>query len=314
QQTTVAAVIPYFERFTARWPRLEALAAADDGEVMAAWAGLGYYARARNLLACARRLVAEAAGAPARFPESEDALRGLPGIGPYTAAAIAAIAFDRPAVVVDGNVERVVARLFAVSEPLPAAKPRLRALAGRITPERGAGIHAEAMMDLGATVCVPRTPRCGTCPLEGLCAGRAAGIAAALPARAPRPERPLRRGTVWAARRADGAWLVARRPGRGLLGGMLAFPVSGLEAEPDAGGPPLAARWRPAEAVSHVFTHFRLELAVEVAELPASAEPPAGMRFASAEEVPAALPGLMRKVHRAALAALGPPAGAERAR
>ena len=192
QQTTVAAVQRYFAAFVGRWPTVAALAAAPDDEVMAAWAGLGYYARARNLLACARVVAGERGG---RFPDTEDGLRALPGVGAYTAAAVAAIAFGRPAVVVDGNVERVMARLFAVETPLPAAKPRLRALAAALTPAERAGDHAQAMMDLGATVCTPTRPACGICPLVGDCAGRRAGIAGELPRRAEKA------GEAGAARR-----------------------------------------------------------------------------------------------------------------
>ena len=233
QQTTVAAVRPHFERFTARWPRVEALAAAQDGEVMAAWAGLGYYARARNLLACARA-VAERGG----FPDTEEGLRALPGVGAYTAAAVAAIAFGRRAVVVDGNVERVMARLHAVETPLPGARRALRAHAAALTPAARPGDHAQAVMDLGATICTPRRPACGVCPWMARCAGRRAGIAGTLPRRAPKAPRPERRGTLWVARRADGAWLLERRPPRGMLGGTMGWPGTAWEAR---GGAPAEA-------------------------------------------------------------------------
>lgn len=222
QQTTVAAVIPYFRTFTARWPDIESLASAPEAEVMAAWAGLGYYARARNLIACAR----EVAAGGGRFPDTEEGLRALPGIGAYTAAAVAAIAFDRPAVVVDGNVERVMARVFAVETPLPQAKPELKALAAQLTPAERPGDYAQGVMDLGATVCVPRRPACGICPWVDRCAGRAEGIAEDLPRRAEKRPKPLRHGVAFCAVRDDGAVLLERRPARGLLGGMLGLPGS----------------------------------------------------------------------------------------
>jgi A/G-specific adenine glycosylase len=247
QQTTVAAVRPYFAAFTERWPTVEALAAAADGEVMSAWAGLGYYARARNLLACARRVSAEHDG---RFPETEAELAKLPGIGRYTAAAIAAIAFGKRAVVVDGNVERVVARLHAVEEPLPAARATLYALADALTPAGPSGDFAQAMMDLGATVCTPRSPSCGRCALAGWCAARAMGEPERFPRKAPKKPRPSRTGTAWWLEH-DGDVLLVKRPARGLLGGMLALP--------DAAAPADAA-WEDAGSVDHVFTHFALEM------------------------------------------------------
>jgi A/G-specific adenine glycosylase len=302
QQTTVAAVTGYFHRFTARWPEVGALAAAADAEVLAAWAGLGYYARARNLLACARAVARDHGGA---FPASREALLRLPGIGPYTASAIAAIAFDQPAVVVDGNVERVMARLFAVLTPLPAAKPDLTALAARLTPDRRPGDHAQAVMDLGATVCTPRRPACGLCPWRDGCAARAAGLEAVLPLKAPKPDRPQRRGRLWIARRADGAWLLETRPARGLLGGMLGWPGSDWDG---AGGPaPLAADWREAGAeVRHTFTHFHLTLSLSVAEVDTTARPLRGAFVPRTQFRPAALPTLMRKAHDLASAAFPP--------
>jgi A/G-specific adenine glycosylase len=303
QQTTVAAVRAPFARFLARWPDVAALAAAEDAEVMAAWAGLGYYSRARNLLACARAVAGRHGG---RFPDTEAGLRALPGVGPYTAAAVAAIAFDAPAVVVDGNVERVMARLFAVETPLPAAKPRLAALAAALTPVARPGDHAQAMMDLGATVCTPRRPDCTACPLAAHCAARARGIAADLPRRAPRPDKPLRQGIAWIARRTDGAWLLERRPPRGLLGGMLGWPGTGWDEGPPAGdAPPLVADWRPVAAeVTHVFTHFRLRLALRVADAAADARPLRGSFLGPAEFAPAHLPTVMRKAFDLARPAL----------
>lgn len=259
QQTTVAAVIPYYERFTARWPDVTALAGADDAELMAAWAGLGYYARARNLLACARQVAARPG---ARFPSDEAGLRALPGVGAYTAAAIAAIAFGQRAVVVDGNVERVVARLFAVETPLPAAKQMLRALADRITPAHECGDFAQAMMDLGATVCTPRNPACPACPLAALCAGRGMGEPARYPLRTAKKARAERQGIAWWIAHEGAVWLV-RRPDRGLLGGMTGLPTSGWEAGAPGIAPPVPGDWSDvAGHVRHVFTHFALSLEV----------------------------------------------------
>jgi A/G-specific adenine glycosylase len=255
QQTTVAMARPFYETFTARWPTVEALAAAAEEEVMAAWAGLGYYARARNLVACAR---AVALGHGGRFPDSEAALLKLPGIGRYTAAAIAAIAFGRRAVVVDGNVERVVSRLFAVAEPLPGARPRLYALADRITPAGPAGDFAQAMMDLGATICTPRAPACGICPLAAPCEARREGRPEHYPVKAAKRAKPRRQGIAYWLEH-DRHVLLVRRPGRGLLGGMLALPTGRWDAEP-AEGAPAAAEWSDAGAVAHVFTHFSLSL------------------------------------------------------
>jgi len=297
QQTTVAAVRAYFRRFTERWPTVADLSAAADGEVMAEWAGLGYYARARNLLACARAVVRDHGGV---FPASREGLLTLPGIGPYTAAAIAAIAYDEPAVVVDGNVERVVARLFAVEVPMPAAKPELVRLAARLTPEARPGDYAQAMMDLGATICTPRNPACVICPLTPDCAARQAGIAAQLPRKTPKPAKPVRQGVVWIARRPDGALLLERRADKGLLGGMLGFPGDGWDG---AGGPaPLAAEWREAGEVRHTFTHFHLILRVLLAETSAPAA--RGSYRTMPEFHPSDLPTLMRKAHDLALAVI----------
>ena len=303
QQTTVAAVRPRFARFTARWPTVEALAAAEDGAVMAEWAGLGYYARARNLLACARA-VAERGG----FPDAEEGLRALPGVGAYTAAAVAAIAFDRPAVVVDGNVERVMARLHAVEAPLPGARGVLRRHAAALTPAERPGDHAQAVMDLGATVCTPRRPACGVCPWMARCAGRRAGIAEALPRKVPGAPRPERRGTLWIARRADGAWLMERRPPKGMLGGTMGWPGTAWEADGPAEGlaPPVAARWAEAGSVAHGFTHFKVTLDVLAAEVAGDAAPERGAFVEADAFDPAALPTLMRRAHALAAAALTP--------
>ncbi len=254
QQTTVAAVKPYFARFTTRWPTVEALAAAAEADVMAAWAGLGYYSRARNLVKAARA-VAERGG----FPATEDELRALPGLGAYTAAAVAAIAFGRRAVVVDANVERVVARLFAIAEPLPGARKAIRARADDITPEDRAGAFAQAMMDLGATICTPRAPRCLLCPLADQCEGRRIGDPVRFPLKAPRKAKPLRRGRAYWIERDGAVWLV-RRPGTGMLGGMRALPGDGWSASGDGNGGPAG---EPLGVVRHGFTHFDLELTLE---------------------------------------------------
>jgi A/G-specific adenine glycosylase len=256
QQTTTAAVAPYFAEFTRRWPTFAALASADEGEVMAAWAGLGYYARARNLLACARA-VAEQGG---RFPSTEDELRELPGLGKYTAAAVAAIAFGRRAVVVDANVERVVARLFAISVPLPGGKAAIHAAAETITPELRAGDFAQAMMDLGATVCTSRSPRCLLCPLAHHCAGRRSGEPEVFPDKAPKRVKPRRTGRAfWIA--VNGRVWLTRRSGKGMLGGMRALPDDGWSARGDGSGPaPLGGSWIAAGAISHGFTLFDLRL------------------------------------------------------
>ncbi|SOH93155.1 A/G-specific DNA-adenine glycosylase [Monaibacterium marinum] len=260
QQTTVAAVKDYFVKFTTRWPSVHDLAAAADEDVMAAWAGLGYYARARNLLKCAR-VVADAGGT---FPDTEEGLLTLPGIGPYTAAAIASIAFDLPAVVLDGNVERVMARRHAVLDPLPDSKETLRALAARHTPTIRPGDYAQAVMDLGATICTPRNPACGICPWMSECEGRMAGLAAELPRKRPKKAKPTRLGTAYLARHPNGATLLETRPPKGLLGGMLALPTTDWSDAPVA-APPLDADWQIVGEVRHTFTHFHLILTVATA-------------------------------------------------
>jgi A/G-specific adenine glycosylase len=318
QQTTVATVEPYFRDFMVRWPRLADLAAAPLDAVLAAWAGLGYYARARNLHACARELRADHGG---RFPDRIEALGALPGIGPYTAAAIAAIAFGRRASVVDGNVERVIARLFAVETPLPGAKAELRRLAEGLLPEEPAeglfpeesedafpyGDFAQAMMELGATVCLPKRPRCGLCPLTGDCRARAAGRAEALPRRAPKRARPTRRGVAFWLTRPDGAVLLRRRPEKGLLGGMMEVPST--EWREADWTPAQALAWAPLEAdwralpglVRHGFTHFRLELQVWAGATSNGAA--AGRWILPRDLGAAALPTVMRKVARHAVEA-----------
>ena len=259
QQTTVAAVKPYFAKFTAIWPDVNALAAAPEEEVMAAWAGLGYYSRARNLVKCARA-VAEMGG----FPGTEAELRKLPGLGDYTAAAIAAIAFGERAVVIDANVERVVARLFAIDDPLPGGRKAIRARADTITPPERAGDFAQAMMDLGATICTARDAKCLLCPLSAMCEGRASGDPLRLPVKAPKKAKPHRTGTAFWIERDGAVWLVTR-PGKGMLGGMRALPDDGWSARGDGHGEaPLGGAWKAAGVVRHGFTHFDLELSVVV--------------------------------------------------
>ena len=297
QQTTVQAVKAYYEKFLALWPSVEAMARAPLEDVLKAWAGLGYYSRARNLHACARRVVEDFGG---RFPDSEAQLRTLPGIGAYTSAAIAAIAFGRRAVVVDANVERVVARYAAIRTPLPAAKPEIHAATSVLTPEKRAGDFAQAMMDLGATICTPRRPSCILCPLSAGGLARIAGIAEELPAKVAKPVRPVRRGAAFVVRDGAGRLLVRRRAEKGLLGGMTEVPGTDWvqdAAAPDVpSGAPFPANWSNAGEIAHVFTHFRLELAVFSAEI-ASTAPPEGMRWIEPAEIAgAAFPTVFRKV------------------
>lgn len=259
QQTTTPHAAPYFAAFTGRWPAVRDLAAAPDAEVMAAWAGLGYYARARNLLACARAVANDHGGV---FPDTEAALRALPGVGAYTAAAVAAIAFDRAANVVDGNVERVMSRLFAVETPLPLAKPELARLAGTLVTEDRPGDWAQALMDLGATVCRPGRPLCEACPLTGFCAAYAGGAPETYPRKTPKAERPRRQGVAWVIRDGQGRVALVQRPPKGLLGGMLGLPTSDWTVGGSEADPPFRADWQAAGAVEHVFTHFALTLTV----------------------------------------------------
>ncbi|MEM7523016.1 MAG: A/G-specific adenine glycosylase, partial [Pseudomonadota bacterium] len=250
QQTVVATVKPYFETFTTRWPTVEALAAAPREDVLAAWAGLGYYARARNLHKCAEVVAADHGG---RFPDTEEGLRTLPGVGPYTAGAIAAIAFNRPVAAVDGNVERVMTRLHAIETPLPDAKPEIRAETEALIPQDRPGDFAQALMDLGATICIPKAPRCMLCPWRDPCRGRAAGVAADLPRKAPKKPKPERESVVYAHFRDDGAILMETRPETGLLGGMIGLPgPEWTKAPPNAAaraaGAPGPAAWRDAGA------------------------------------------------------------------
>jgi A/G-specific adenine glycosylase len=323
QQTTVTAVKPYFLGFLARWPKVGLLAQASGEEVMRAWAGLGYYSRARNLHACAKIVAGPLKG---KFPDTEAALRDLPGIGPYTAAAVAAIAFGRPAAAIDSNAERVLARLCSISTPLPAGRSEIKATAAAMVPVERPGDFAQAMMDLGAMICSPKHPSCDICPLLKFCRGHASGCPESLPPKAPRRERPLRQGAAFFVRRGDGAVLVRTRPPRGLLGGMSEIPGTGWEIHFDAasvaGQAPVEASYRKLDkSVSHAFTHFALRLDIYVAEVATRRRAPTGYRFVSDRGLDKeAFPSVMRKVieavrqtleHRAAKRALvrGPKPG-----
>lgn len=290
QQTTVAAVRDYFRKFTTLWPTVQDLAAARDEDIMAAWAGLGYYARARNLLKCAREVAARGG-----FPETRDALLDLPGIGPYTASAVAAIAYDAPATVLDGNVERVMSRLYAVDEPLPNSKPKLMELAEGLTPRERPGDYAQAVMDLGATICTPKSPACGICAWMEACQARKQGVQAELPKKLPKKTKPTRYGIAYLARRSDGSWLLERRPNKGLLGGMLGWPGSDWGDAP-ADDPPIEADWSdPGAEVRHTFTHFHLRLSLRLADIRGDTVPSRGRFVSNCDFRPADLPTVMRK-------------------
>lgn len=304
QQTVVATVIPYFEVFTRRWPTIEALAAAKSEDVMAAWAGLGYYTRARNLLKCAKVVAGELGGA---FPRTEAELQKLPGIGPYTAAAIAAIAFDAPATVIDGNVDRVMVRMFGVRKPIRDAKAEIRAFAGALTPKRRAGDYAQAVMDLGATVCTPKSPSCEECPWAEDCEARAQGIAAELPVKPARKTKPTRRGAAFWITRGDGAVLLRRRAEKGLLGGMLEVPssewrVGTFDARAHLKEAPLKAEFSPTPGlVTHTFTHFHLELSVFTARVNGRKAGITAALWTAPEDLEGVgLPTVMKKVVRLA--------------
>jgi A/G-specific adenine glycosylase len=304
QQTRVETVIRYYENFLAKFPTVEKLAKAPLEEVLKRWAGLGYYARARNLHACARAVVKEHGG---KFPDTEDGLRELPGIGSYTAAAIATIAFGRKAAPMDGNIERVVARLFKVEAPLPAVKPELQNLAASLVPANRAGDFAQAMMDLGSMICTPKNPSCMLCPWNDVCAAHLSGEPEIYPKRTPKAEGKLRRGAAFVVLREDGAVLLRRRPRRGLLGGMSEVPntewSAGFDEKAALDFVPLKAKWhRKPGYVRHVFTHFPLELSVYVAKIAKDTSAPKGARFVKIEKLEGeALPSLMRKVIAQAL-------------
>ena len=312
QQTTVKAVAPYYARFLKHWPDLEALAAAPLDDILKAWAGLGYYARARNLHACARAVVERHDG---QFPNSEAGLRELPGIGAYTAAAIAAIAFDQAVTPIDGNIERVTARLYAIATPLPAAKPEIARLTRALTPRRRTGDFAQAMMDLGATICTPKKPACALCPWSANCAAHSLGQADMFPIRLPKRDGVLRRGAAFVVRRTDHFILLRTRPARGLLGGMAEVPTTPWSAEFDESeafeaAPRFASMRKPivwrkiGGVVRHVFTHFPLELTVYRSEVPCAVPAPDGMRWTAISGLgEEALPSVMRKVVAHGLAA-----------
>ncbi len=302
QQTTVAAVKDYYIKFLSRWPKVSDLANASQEDVLRAWAGLGYYARARNLHACAIKVVSDWNG---YFPDTEEALRSLSGIGPYTAAAIAAIAFDRPHAAVDGNVERVMARVYAIETPLPAAKPLIKEKVQALVPRARAGDFAQALMDLGATICTPRSPNCKICPWTDHCAGRALGVAESLPRKAPKKKIPTRLGIAFWVERYDGHILLRQRPQKGLLGGMIEIPSTPWEAKlPREVVAPVEAEWSKVKIpVEHTFTHFHLQLSVWKTTT-AKMSLPGGdaYRWVHKDElVHEALPSLMRKVVVAAL-------------
>ncbi len=294
QQTTVAAVRDYFLRFTTRWPSVQALASAPDDQVMGEWAGLGYYARARNLLKCARVVTDEYDGT---FPNTYDALLKLPGIGPYTAAAISAIAFDRPETVLDGNVERVMSRLYDIHDPLPGSKPVLKERAALLTPNSRPGDYAQAVMDLGATICTPKSPACGICPLRDPCLARMAGTQADLPRKTAKKPKPTRYGHIYIAQAANGDLLMERRPDIGLLGGMLGWPGSDWTDAPES-SPPFSAEWQQLSGeVRHTFTHFHLILRIWTASLPQGLPPNDLLVVEKHRFQPSDLPTVMRKAY-----------------
>jgi A/G-specific adenine glycosylase len=302
QQTVVATVIPYFEAFTRRWPTVEALAHAPSEEVMAAWAGLGYYTRARNLVKCARVVTEELGG---NFPPTEEGLIRLPGIGPYTAAAVAAIAFGAPATVVDGNVDRVMVRLFGIRWPIKDAKSEIWAFAKALTPKQRAGDYAQAVMDLGATVCSPKSPSCEICPWAEDCVARELGIAGDLPLKLPRRAKPTRRGAAFWITRSDGAVLLRRRPEKGLLGGMVEVPGSewrtdDFESKTHLKEAPVKAKFKPVPGlVTHTFTHFHLELLVFSAQIDGRKANGNGHLWTRPEDLAdVGLPTVMKKVVR----------------
>jgi A/G-specific adenine glycosylase len=306
QQTTVQAVGPYFLKFLKAWPTVGALAAAEQDDVLTAWAGLGYYARARNLHAAAKVVAGEHGGV---FPKSYEGLRALPGIGDYTAGAIAAIAFDLPYPAMDANAERVIARVFGIDEPLPKSKPAMRAALQSLVPPKRAGDFAQAMMDLGSAICTPKRPACGRCPWQAGCLARKRGIQEELPVKAPKMVRPLKRGAAFVARDAAGAVLLVKRPEKGLLGGMMEPPLGPWTEEFPSGDAalaqaPFAAKWKKrAGVVRHGFTHFELEIEVYAAEV--TKRPKVAGVWAD-DLAAVALPTVMRKIVEHAFADAGP--------
>lgn len=268
QQTTVQAVKAYFAKFLKLWPTVTDLAEAPVEDVMAAWAGLGYYARARNLKKCAEAVAFEHGGV---FPGTEEGLRHLPGIGDYTAAAVAAIAFNRPAAVMDGNVERVISRLYTIDAPLPGSKPVMKARVAALTPSDRPGDFAQAMMDLGATICTPKRPACALCPFNGACRALRGDDPERFPVKQKKKDKPVRIGAAYVVVNAAGEILLRRRKDSGLLGGMTEVPTTGWTARIDGDdsedGAPFPAAWQPCGAISHVFTHFELRLSIYRAQI-----------------------------------------------
>ncbi|EPE99482.1 A/G-specific adenine glycosylase [Rhizobium grahamii] len=302
QQTTVPAVKPYFANFLARWPTVRDLADAPSEDVMAAWAGLGYYARARNLKKCAEAVTRDHDGV---FPDSEDGLKSLPGIGDYTAAAVAAIAFNRQAAVMDGNVERVISRLYAIATPLPAAKPDMKQKVALLTPKDRPGDFAQAMMDLGATICTPKRPACSLCPFRGSCEALRLHDPEHFPVKAAKKEKPIRQGAAFIAVTADGKVLLRRRIESGLLGGMTEVPTTHWTARQDgetsADGAPFPAAWEPCGTVTHVFTHFELRLSIYRVAIPSRIQTDNGWWEAVTNLDSQALPTVMKKAITAAI-------------
>ncbi len=301
QQTTVPHATPYWRAFLERWPSVHDLAAAPRDDVLAAWAGLGYYARARNLHKCAQVVSSELDGA---FPDMLDELRKLPGVGDYTANAIRAVAFDKPASVVDGNVERVISRLIALETPLPKAKPQIKAVAAELADPARPGDYAQALMDLGATVCAPKSPDCAICPWSVWCVARAEGTQTRYPLKEKKKPKPARRGACFHVMK-DGALWLRRRPETGLLGAMMELPGTGWSEAPDrdelAEAQPFQAEWRHAGQVRHVFTHFALELDVYCAEAPAGWTPPQGVMVSVRDLDKSGLPSVMMKAAKLGL-------------
>ena len=302
QQTTVPAVKPYFASFLARWPTVRDLAAAASEDVMAAWAGLGYYARARNLKKCAEAVTREHYGV---FPNTEEGLKSLPGIGDYTAAAVAAIAFNRQAAVMDGNVERVISRLYAIATPLPAAKPLMKQKVALLTPKDRPGDFAQAMMDLGATICTPKRPACSLCPFRESCEALRLYDPEHFPVKAAKKEKPIRQGAAFIAVTADGDVLLRRRIESGLLGGMTEVPTTHWTARQDgetsAVAAPFPAAWEPCGTVTHVFTHFELRLSVYRVAIPSRIQTDNGWWEAVTKLDSQALPTVMKKAITAAI-------------
>ncbi|ASY68023.1 A/G-specific adenine glycosylase [Sinorhizobium fredii] len=296
QQTTVQAVKAYFDKFLGLWPTVEDLAAADTEDVMKAWAGLGYYARARNLKKCAEAVAREHGG---RFPDTEEGLKSLPGVGDYTAAAIAAIAFNRQSAVLDGNVERVISRLHAIETPLPAAKPEMRRLVSELTPSDRPGDFAQAMMDLGATICTPKRPACSLCPFRASCRALTVADPETFPRKTARKERPLRLGAAFVAIDRSDAVYLRKRADSGLLGGMTEVPgtdwTARCDGETSIEARPFAAVWEACGTVTHVFTHFELRLSVYRAEVTHAVATSDGWWEPIASLRAQALPSVMKK-------------------